>query len=166
MPRDERVRGELVSPESGMIDSMARGAFVVAALLLCGCSFFATQSPRSLPEPPSCTVSKGPPGLDALISMTSIFTGTGFGIASALTDNKDRETQYAATAGVLTLTGIVTLTSALVGAYRVHRCARATKEYEALQLQRYAPPAPGYGAPPGSYPPPSGYPPPPPPSSR
>lgn len=118
-----------------------------------GCSFFATQSPRPPPEPPSCTVSRGPVALDALIATTSMFTAVGFGIASATTRNKEREEQYATTAGLLMLPSITALASTLVGTYRTHRCRKATEAWEVTQrMQRMQYPYPPQPYPQQPYP--------------
>lgn len=119
----------------------------LACSLATGCSFFATHGPLPPPQPPSCSVSSGPPVLDALVATVAVFTSLGFGIGSAVADTEDEERSRATAAGVLALTSVVTLTSAVVGAVRVRSCKKATAAYDAAQRSSY---------PPGYLPPPPG----------
>jgi hypothetical protein len=114
----------------------------VLAISMTGCSFFATQSPKSLPSAPDCSVSGGPPILDGLIGMGAVIGSTSFAIASGVTSSDRKEDQYATTAGLLLLTSLVVLPSALVGGYRVKRCRTAYETYE--RMQQPQPYYPGY----------------------
>ncbi len=73
--------------------------------------------------------------VDSLVATVGVLSSVGFGIASAVTDDAQNETSYAATAGVLALTGVVALTSAVLGMVRVQSCRRATAAWEAIHGQ-------------------------------
>ena len=102
----------------------------------------------------------GPPGLDIVVALGAVIAAPIFGVKSSLTSNEDRKQSYATTAGVLTLTGIVFLTSAVIGAVRVRDCQRATTSWENYRQpqQPMYPGYPGYGSQPGYGPPPQPYP--------
>lgn len=137
-----------------------------AALLACfasGCSFFLIDSPKPLPEPPSCELTPWPVIMDSTASVASLFTAAGFGIASAISEDPDASRRYATTGEVLLVATAVTAVSAGVGFYRLASCSHAIDQYNALHAQppqpypqQYPPPQyppPQYPAPPSSYPP-------------
>ena len=138
----------------------------ITALLAClstGCSFFLIDSPKPLPEPPSCELTPWPVIMDSTAAVGSLFTAAGFGIASAISEDMDRSHQYAVTGEVLLVATAVTAVSAGVGFYRLASCSHAIDQYNALHGQPPQPypqqyPPPQY--PPAQYPgPPSNYPP-------
>jgi hypothetical protein len=129
----------------------------LAALLACfatGCSVIIIDSPKPLPEPPSCELTPWPVIMDSTAAVASLFTAAGFGIASAVTEDSNRSNQYAVTGEVLLVTTLVTAVSAGVGFYRLASCSHAIDQYNALHAQPQQPQQyPPQQYPPQQYPP-------------